>query len=167
MNRAQRRNAARQGAEHLRTAAHKTDAEIEKQIRIYAKEAQESAVNQYQGLMYSIFALVLIKILHFGPVRTFRILDEVAAILNDMANDIITIHDIARETEDAGIKVVFDASYNIIECGVFEEDGKREKEKIEEERRILKEQNQRLKGERIWTDPGFDPETVKMIKEKY
>lgn len=167
MNRAQRRNAARQGAEHLRTAAHKTDAEIERQIRLYTKEANSSAVNQYQGLMYSIFALVLIKILHFGPKRTFRLLYEVAAILNDLADDTITIHDIARETEEAGIKVVFDASYNVIECGVFEEDSKSEKEKIEEERRILKEQNQRLKGERIWTDPWFDPETVKMIKEKY
>lgn len=121
MNRAQRRNAARQGAEHLRTAAHKTDAEIERQIRLYTKEANSSAVNQYQGLMYSIFALVLIKILHFGPKRTFRLLYEVAAILNDLADDTITIHDIARETEEAGIKVVFDASYNVIECGVFEE----------------------------------------------
>ena len=91
----------------------------------------------------------------FGPVRTLRVLSEVAAIINDLNDGTITVFDVKREAEEEGIKVVFDAQYDIIECGIFEEDKyAAARKKVDEERMLLYE-NQQLKGLRLWTDPEF------------
>lgn len=155
MNRQQRRNAAKQNAAGFRKAAHATDASIEKRMTEYEKEIHKQVQNQYMGMMYCIFALVCIKLLKFGPVRTLRVLNEVAAVVNDMNDGIIDIFDLKRDAEDAGMAVVFDASYNIIEVNIFEEDKyAAARKKVDCERMLLYEKQQ-LKGVRLWTDPEF------------
>lgn len=155
MNRAQRRNAAKQNAAGFRKAAHVTDAGIERRLQLIEKETHMAAQNHFMGLMYCVFALVLRRMLKFGPVRTLRVLSEVAAIINDLNDGIITVFDVKREAEDAGIKVVFDTNYDMIECGIFEEDEyAAARKKIDEERMLLYE-NKKLKGLRLWTDPEF------------
>lgn len=156
MNRQQRRQAAKQGALSLRKAAHATDADIEKKLKAYEVEAHKQAQKQYMGIMYCVFSLVLIKLLKFGPVRTLRVLNEVAAVINDMDEGIIDVFDVKRDAEDAGIKVLFDSEYNIIECGIFEEDKyKSAQQKIDAERMKLYKENPNLNGLRLWTNPEF------------
>lgn len=155
MNRQQRKNAAKQNAAGFRKAAHATDAGIEKRLQQIDRETHKAAQNHFMGLMYCVFALVIRRLLKFGPVRTLRVLSEVAAIINDLNDGTITVFDVKREAEEEGIKVVFDAQYDIIECGIFEEDKyAAARKKVDEERMLLYE-NQQLKGLRLWTDPEF------------
>ena len=155
MNRAQRRQAAKQNAAGFRHAAHATDAGIEKRIREIEKEMKAQARHQFSGLMYCVFILVLRKLLKFGPVRTLRVLHEVAAIINDLHDGTITVFDVKKEAEDLGIKVVFDTNYNIIEAGIFEEEKyKYATKKIKEERMNMYKSFER-DGERIWTHPDW------------
>lgn len=155
MNRAQRRQAAKNNGMNFRKAAHATDASIEKRLIQVDKEAHKQAQNHFMGLMYCVFALVLRKVLKLGPVRTLRLLSEVAAIINDLNDGLITVFDIKRDTEEAGIKVVFDTNYDIIETGVFEEDKyEAARNKVDNERlRLYKEFNH--EGLRLWTHPDW------------
>lgn len=139
----------------FREAAHAMDANIEKKISQFQGEAHEQAKNQYMGMMYCIFILVLRKLLKFGPVRTLRVLNEVAAVINDMNDGIIDVFDLKRDAEAAGIQVVFDTKYNIIECGIFEEDEYTAARKKVDDERLLLYEKQQLKGVRLWTDPEF------------
>lgn len=139
----------------FREAAHAMDASIEKKISQFQGEAHEQAKNQYMGMMYCIFILVLRKLLKFGPVRTLRVLNEVAAVINDMNDGIIDVFDLKRDAEAAGIQVVFDTKYNIIECGIFEEDEYTAARKKVDDERLLLYEKQQLKGVRLWTDPEF------------
>lgn len=139
----------------FREAAHAMDASIEKKLSQFQGEAHEQAKNQYMGMMYCIFILVLRKLLKFGPVRTLRVLNEVAAVINDMNDGIIDVFDLKRDAEVAGIQVVFDTKYNIIECGVFEEDEYTAARKKVDDERLLLYEKQQLKGVRLWTDPEF------------
>ena len=139
----------------FREAAHAMDASIEKKLSQFQGEAHEQAKNQYMGMMYCIFILVLRKLLKFGPVRTLRVLNEVAAVINDMNDGIIDVFDLKRDAEAAGIQVVFDTKYNIIECGVFEEDEYTAARKKVDDERLLLYEKQPLKGVRLWTDPEF------------
>ena len=137
-------------------AAHAMDASIEKKLSQFQGEAHEQAKNQYMGMMYCIFILVLRKLLKFGPVRTLRVLNEVAAVINDMNDGIIDVFDLKRDAEAAGIQVVFDTKYNIIECGIFEEDQYAEvRAKIDAERMKLYHKKT-TDGLRLWTDPVFE-----------
>lgn len=156
MNRQQRRNAAKNNAANFRKAAHATDASIEKRLSEFEAEAHRQAQNQYMGMMYCIFALVCIKLLKFGPVRTLRVLSEVAAVINDMNEGIIDIFDLKRDAEDAGIAVVFDAKYNIIECGIFEEDQYAAARKKVDDERLKLYKECLMKGLRLWTAPEFE-----------
>ena len=155
MNRAQRRNAAKNNAANFRKAAHATDASIEKRIIEMEGEIKRATQNHFMGLMYCVFIIVLRRVSKYGPKRTLRILSEIAAIINDLENGHISVFDIKRDAEELGCKVVFDESYNIIECGIFEEDkysGIRRL--VDEERKKLYEQNNN-DGLRLWSNPGF------------
>lgn len=160
MNRAQRRQAAKNNGVNFRKAAHATDEDIERRIRQINDETHAAAQNHFMGLMYCVFILVLRKLLKFGPVRTLRVLHEVAAIINDLHEGTITVFDIKKEAEDLGVKVVFDTNYNIIEAGIFEEEkyGYARK-KIEAERMNMYKSFER-EGERIWTHPDWSDEYV-------
>lgn len=156
MNRQQRRSAAKNNAANFRKAAHATDAGIEKRLSEFEAEAHKQAQNQYMGMMYCIFALVRIKLLKFGPVRTLRVLSEVAAVINDMNDGIIDVFDLKRDAEDAGIAVVFDAKYNIIECGIFEEDKHSKAQKKVNDERLKLYKEYPMNGLRLWTNPEFE-----------
>jgi hypothetical protein len=100
------------------------------------------------------------KLLKFGPVRTLRVLHEVAAIINDLHEGTITVFDIKKEAEDLGVKVVFDTNYNIIEAGIFEEEKYGcARKKIEAERMNMYKSFER-DGERLWTHPDWSDEYV-------
>lgn len=52
--------------------------------------------------------------------------------------------------------MLFDSEYNIIECGIFEEDKyKSAQQKIDAERMKLYKENPNLNGLRLWTNPEF------------
>lgn len=156
MNRAQRRNAAKQNAAGFRKASHATDAGIEKRLQQIDRETHRAAQNHFMGLMYCVFALVLRRMLKFGPVRTLRVLSEVAAVINDMNDGIIDVFDLKRDAEDAGIAVVFDAKYNIIECGIFEEDKHSKAQKKVNDERLKLYKEYPMNGLRLWTNPEFE-----------
>lgn len=155
MNRAQRRQAAKNNAVNFRKAAHATDESIEKRLKQAEAEMRNAAQNHLMGLMLSIFALVLRKCLNFGPVRTLRVLNEVSAIINDMEDGLITVFDVKRDAEDVGISIVFNENYDIIETGIFEENKyESARKKVDEERlRLYKEFNR--EGLRLWTHPDW------------
>lgn len=155
MNRQQRRNAAKQNAAGFRKAAHATDASIEKQLQQFEKELHEQVRNQYMGLMYCVFILVFRKMCGYGPMRTLRVLNEVAAVINDLQEGVIDVFDIKRDAENVGIETVFDAHYNFIECRIFEEDKYAAiQKKVDNERmRLYKEHP--MDGLRLWTNPEF------------
>ena len=160
MNRAQRRQAAKNNGINFRKAAHATDASIEKRLIQADQEAHKQAQNYFMGLMYCTFVLVLRKILKFGPVRTLRVLSEVAAIINDLNDGVINVFDLKRDTEEAGIRIVFDTDYNIIETGIFEED-KHEwaRKRVDDERmRLYEEFNH--DGLRLWSHPEWSDKYV-------
>lgn len=155
MNRQQRRNAAKLNAARSWKAAHATDVSIEKQMTELEAEIRLATQNHFMGVMYCVFILVLRKVCGYGPVRTLRAMSEVAAVVNDLEDGTISIFDLKRDAEEAGIKTIFDAHYNIIDVGIFEEDkyvsaGK----KINDERmRLYKEYP--MDGLRLWTNPEF------------
>lgn len=164
MNRQQRRNAAKNNAANFRKSAHAFDSHLEKNMQQYETEIRISVQNQFQGLMYSVFMLVLRRVCKYGPVRTLRVMQEVAVVINDFTDGVITIHDIKRDVEDADIKVVFDAQYNIIECGIFEEDqyaGARQK--VDTERMDLYNKTS-MNGLRLWTNPEFEDKLMEYYK---
>ena len=155
MNRAQRRQAAKTNATGFRKAAHATDEGIEKRLRQIDQETHKAAQNHFMGLMYCVFALVLRKVLKFGPVRTLRVLSEVAAIINDLNDGVITVFDLKRHVEDAGIRIVFDTNYDIIETGIFEEDKYQwARSKVDNERICLYKKFDH-EGLRLWTNPEW------------
>lgn len=93
---------------------------------------------------------------NYGPQRTLRALAEAAAIINDLSDGTITVFDLKRDAEDAGIQIIFDVNYNIIECGIFEEEqyaGVRQKVDAE---RLAWLQKKTTPGLRLWTDPEFE-----------
>lgn len=156
MNRQQRRIAAKNGAGALRKAAHATDESIELRIRQIEKELRIATEHHYTGLMLCVFTLALRKVCKYGPERTLRVLDEVMAVINDLKDGTIDVFDIKRDAEDVGIKVVFDSEYNIIECGIFEEQKHESiQKKIDAERMKLYREHPGLKGLRLWTNPEF------------
>lgn len=160
MNRAQRRQAAKQNAAGFRHAAHATDAGIEKRIREIEKEMKAQARHQFSGLMYCVFILVLRKYLKFGPLRTLRVLHEMAAIINDLEDGVINVFDLKRDAEEAGIQIVFDTDYNIIETGIFEEQKyERVRKKVEKERSDIYSHTS-LTGNRLWTHSDWRDEYV-------
>lgn len=155
MNRKQRRNAAKQNAAEFRKAAHATDASIEKHITEFEAEIRTTTQNHFMGLMYCVFILVLRKVCGYGPVRTLRAMEEVAAVVNDLQEGRITVFDLKRDAEAAGIKTVFDEHYNIIECGIFEEDEyAAARKKVDDERMKLYKEHP-MDGLRLWTNPKF------------
>lgn len=155
MNRKLRRKAARNDVASFERLIKKADTQQNEQIRKIEKETRQAAQNHVMGLMYCIFILVLRRMLKLGPLRTLRILNEVAAIINDIDSGVVTVFDLKREAEEAGIQVVFSEKYDIIECGIFEEDAYANvKKKIDEERMKLYNEHS-LKGTRLWTDPEF------------
>lgn len=134
----------------------KADQRQEQQIKQIEQELRRTTQNTYIGMMYCIFTLVIRKMLGFGPVRTLRVLNEVAAVVNDLSDGTITVFDLKRDAEEVGIKVIFNEKYDIIECGIFEEDEyAAARKKIDEERMLLYE-SKKLKGLRLWTDPEFE-----------
>lgn len=156
MNRQQRRNAAKNNAANFRKAAHATDASIAKRMSEFEDETRTATQNHFMGLMYCVFILVLRKVCNYGPQRTLRALSEAAAIINDLEHGIITVFDLKRDAEAAGIQVVFDTKYNIIECGIFEEDQHADiRAKVDAERMKLY-QKKTTDGLRLWTDPEFE-----------
>lgn len=155
MNRQQRRNAAKQNAGGSRKAAHAMGAGIRKAMTEFETETRTATQNHFMGLMYCVFILVLRKVCGYGPVRTLRVMQEVAAVINDLQEGRITVFDVKRDAEEAGIKTVFDVHYNIIECGIFEEDEyAAARKKVDDERmRLYKEHP--MEGSRLWTHPEF------------
>lgn len=155
MNRQQRRQAAKQNAAGFRKAAHATDASIEKRMTEFEAEIRTATQNHFMGLMYCVFILVLRKVCGYGPVRTLRAMSEVAAVVNDLQEGRITVFDLKRDAEEAGIKTVFDEHYNIIECGIFEEDEyAAARKKVDDERMKLYKEHP-MDGLRLWTNPEF------------
>lgn len=155
MNRKQRRNAAKQNAAEFRKAAHATDASIEKHITEFKAEIRTTTQNHYMGLMYCIFALVLRKVCGYGPTRTLRALNEVAAVINDLQEGVIDVFDIKRDAEDVGIETIFDEHYNFIECNIFEEDEYAAAQKKVDDERIKLYKEHPMDGLRLWTNPKF------------
>lgn len=154
-NREKRRQESKMSAAAFRQMAHSTDASIANRIEQMQKEMHSQAQNQYMGLMYCIFALALRKVCKFGAVRSMRVLSEIAAVVNDLDAGIITAFDIKRDAEEAGMRIVFDSDYDIIECGIFEEKKyEKARKKIDDERMRLYKEND-LDGLRLWTNPDF------------
>lgn len=154
-NRNMRRKMAKQDAATFRKAAYATDASIEKHMAEFEAEIREATQNNFMGLMYCVFILVLRKVCGYGPVRTLRAMQEVAAVINDLQEGRITVFDIKRDAEEAGIKTVFDVHYNIIECGIFEEDEyAAARKKVDDERMRLYREHP-MDGLRLWTNPEF------------
>lgn len=156
MNRQQRRNAAKNNAANFRKAAHATDASILKHMTEFEDETRTATQNHFMGLMYCVFILVLRKVCNYGPQRTLRALAEAAAIINDLSDGTITVFDLKRDAEATGIQIIFDVNYDIIECGIFEEEqyaGVRQKVDAE---RLAWLQKKTTPGLRLWTDPEFE-----------
>lgn len=140
----------------FRQAAHSMDAKLEKNMKKYEEEIKEATQKHYMGLMYCVFLLVIRKICNFGPKRTLRLLGEMAAIINDLGDGTISVFDIKREAEEAGIRVVFDSQYDIIKCGIFEEEKyKKVQKKVDQERMDFYEKLP-MPGQRLWTNPEFE-----------
>ena len=160
MNRAQRRQAAKNNGVNFRKVAHLTDENIEKRLIQADQEAYQQAQNYFMGLMYCTFALVLRKMLKFGPVRTIRIMQEVAAIINDLNDGVIDVFDLKRDAEDVGIRIVFDTQYNIVETGIFEEEKYEWARKRVENERVGLFKEFEHEGLRLWTHPDWSDEYV-------
>ena len=155
-NRKLRRAAARNDVASWEKLIKKADRQQEEQIRQIEQEIRRATENHLMGLMLCAFILVIRKLLGYGPLRTLRILSEVAAIVNDLKDGTITPFDLKRDAEAAGIRVVFNEKYDIIECGIFEEDEYATiQKKIDEERMKLYKENPHLNGQRLWTHPEF------------
>ncbi len=94
---------------------------VKKELEKAKAEITDEASHFYMGIMYTIFVLVLRRQFGFGPTRIQRALTEMAAIVNDIDQERITVFDLKREAEEAGFRIVFDNNRNIIGCNVFEE----------------------------------------------
>lgn len=155
MNRQQRRNAAKLNTAGFRKAAHATDASIEKRMTEFEAEIRLATQNHLMGVMYCVFILVLRKVCGYGPVRTLRVMSEVAAVVNDLEDRTISVFDLKRDAEEVGIKTVFDAHYNIIDVGIFEEDEyAAARKKVDDERMKLYKEHP-MDGLRLWTNSKF------------
>lgn len=86
------------------------------------EEAKEWAQNTYTGMFYTVFLLVLRRKYGWGKKRIYRVLDEIAAIVNDLENEVIDISDLIREAKDAGMSITMNANRQIVKVGIFEED---------------------------------------------
>ena len=86
------------------------------------EEAKEWAQNTYTGMFYTVFLLVLRRKYGWGKKRIYRALDEIAAIVNDLENEVIDISDLVREAKDAGMSITMNAKRQIVKVGIFEED---------------------------------------------
>lgn len=158
-NRKLRRKAARNDVASFERLIKKADQQQNEQIKQIEEETRRAAENHLMGVMLCVFILVLRKVIGYGPTRTLRVLNEVMAVINDLSDGVITVFDLKRDAEAAGIKVVFDEKYDIIECGIFEEDEYAAvREKINEERMKHYKENPHLRGTRLWTNPEFKKE---------
>lgn len=95
---------------------------IADRIKKLELEIRDEVSHYYMGLMYTIFILVMRRACGFGKKRMYRVLHEIAAILNDLEHEEIDIHDIKREAEEAGMEIKFDAKRNIVVANIFEEE---------------------------------------------
>lgn len=86
------------------------------------KEAKEWAQNTYTGMFYTVFLLVLRRKYGWGKKRIYRALDEMAAIINDLENEVIDISDLVREAKDAGMQITLNANRQIVKVGIFEDE---------------------------------------------
>lgn len=85
------------------------------------EEAKEWAQNTYTGMFYTVFLLVLRRKYGWGKKRIYRVLDEIAAIVNDLENEVIDISDLVREAKEAGMSITMNAKRQIVKVGIFEE----------------------------------------------
>ena len=76
-------------------------------------------------MFYTVFLLVLRRKYGWGKKRIYRVLDEIAAIVNDLENEVIDISDLVREAKDAGMSITMNAKRQIVKVGIFEEDDER------------------------------------------
>lgn len=86
------------------------------------EEAKEWAQNTYTGMFYTVFLLVLRRKYGWGKKRIYRALDEMAAIINDLENEVIDISDLVREAKDAGMQITLNANRQIVKVGIFEDE---------------------------------------------
>lgn len=91
----------------------------------------------------------------YGPTRTLRVLNEVAAVINDLHEGVIDVFDIKRDAEDVGIETIFDTHYNFIECNIFEEDKYAAIQKKVDDERMKMYKEHPMDGLRLWTNPEF------------
>ena len=94
---------------------------LEQRLKKAQEEMKEELGHYYMGTMYTAFILVLRRGCGFGPKRISRVLNELAAIINDLDEGTIDIADLKREAEEIGMEIKFDSKRNIVEANFFEE----------------------------------------------
>jgi hypothetical protein len=122
MNRAERRRAEAMAKIREKEQLFKENKEISDRIKKLELEIRDEVSHYYMGLMYTIFILVMRRACGLGKKRMYRVLNELAAVLNDLENEVIDIHDIKREAEEAGMEVKFDVKRNVVVANIFEEE---------------------------------------------
>lgn len=121
MSREQRRQAEIMERLKKKQQIFEDNKEIRNRIKKLEEEMRDEYSHYYMGLMYTVFILVMRRVCGYGKKRMHRVLNELAAILNDLEDETITIHDIKREAEEAGMEIKFDVKRNIVVANIFEE----------------------------------------------
>lgn len=94
---------------------------VSDRIKKLEAEIRDEMSHYYMGLMYTVFVVVMRRACGFGKKRMYRVLNEIAAIINDLHEETITVYDIKREAEAAGMEIKFDVDRNIVVANIFEE----------------------------------------------
>lgn len=121
MNRMERRRAEAMERIRKKEKLLEENRGIEQRLRKAEEEMREEISHYYMGVMYTAFILVLNRGCGYGIKRINRVLNELAAIINDLDEGTIDIADLKREAEEIGMEIKFDSKRNIVGVNIFEE----------------------------------------------